>query len=346
MTEKLSSTRKFESACPKCHRSLTIELDVEPSAERGVVVTCDHCGVTKRLAAFHREMARQVRESEKKAQRAAEQQERLEFARKQAEDVAQVAEQLRAKREADRTASEEHPPSADVKPDAPLAEITTPPESSKSPSHRTKVIVAVANAVIVAVAGIIYLLVYYGPPPHNAELAQRKAAYRGAIMRAAVGNNQNSSTSTEKLDRAVDLAVAIVDRGKVTAQYACEGIGGSLDTIGINPEWTPEFVEEILQLGKVIELSSEAQNEEILNPPTSLIAAVKKARWFNTVARTCRNEEPHDVAKLIAGYMLCKKYGEDRAAFQNGIEANNSGAAATCLQACLKRAWADTSISP
>ena len=105
-------------------------------------------------------------------------------------------------------------------------------------------------------------------------------------------------------------------------------------------------MEEVFALGKVLDLSLETQAEQIQNPDASLIAAVKRTPWFKTVARACRGEKPHDVAKLIAVYMLCKKYGRKQSALEDLIEANFSGAGTLCAKSCLDHAWTDQSISP
>lgn len=59
----------FTAACPKCRRELTIELDMPPGTQSGVVVTCDHCGATKRLKAFQKEIDRQKRNKERAEQK-------------------------------------------------------------------------------------------------------------------------------------------------------------------------------------------------------------------------------------------------------------------------------------
>lgn len=89
--------RIITGSCPNCHQENQIELDEAPSAEHGVVVTCDHCGVTKRLARFQKEYRRQIAEKEKERQ--SQERQSQEKKRHEAERRESDAERERALRE-------------------------------------------------------------------------------------------------------------------------------------------------------------------------------------------------------------------------------------------------------
>ncbi len=59
---------RFTAACPNCRKELEIECEGAPQS--GMRVTCDHCGVEKRLSAFQREYSRHQQKIAQQAQRA------------------------------------------------------------------------------------------------------------------------------------------------------------------------------------------------------------------------------------------------------------------------------------
>ncbi len=84
------------AACPACHQELPIELDEPPGRDRGIVVTCDHCGVTRSLRAYRREYARQIvaqnrRRQEEAIAHATTEQQRLQRIAAQAANAAREA---------------------------------------------------------------------------------------------------------------------------------------------------------------------------------------------------------------------------------------------------------------
>ena len=59
LRERQKDEVRFTAACPKCHRTITVEaFEHQMRRGSGLIVTCDHCGHTKRLAGFQREQRR------------------------------------------------------------------------------------------------------------------------------------------------------------------------------------------------------------------------------------------------------------------------------------------------
>ncbi len=85
------------ASCPACHEELPIELDGPSSREHGIVVTCDHCGVTRSLRAYRREYERKVAAEEKRqlkeeaVRESARRQRRHQAAKEAADDAREAA---------------------------------------------------------------------------------------------------------------------------------------------------------------------------------------------------------------------------------------------------------------
>ena len=62
-----TATNAFEVACPNCKKRFNVQMDDGESVGLGTTVSCDYCGVTKRVASFQKELKRQIEAPQKEA---------------------------------------------------------------------------------------------------------------------------------------------------------------------------------------------------------------------------------------------------------------------------------------
>jgi len=75
------------------------------------------------------------------------------------------------------------------------------------------------------------------------------------------------------------------------------------------------------------------------NPPEEIIARIKKTRWLRDLRKDCRGVEDHEIASIIARFMIERLMGSDEHSILTRIEAKSSGRTERCLDVCLKSAW-------